>query len=47
MALHKEGHRIRMCADCAGTFEFDPENFNRTPDTHREAGDSCPTMYRG
>lgn len=34
-----------MCAVCARAFEYRPEEFDRAPDTHEEAGDSCPTTY--
>jgi hypothetical protein len=37
---------VRMCARCAGAFEFDPENYDRKPDTHHEVGETCPTQYR-
>lgn len=46
MPLHKEDTEIRMCADCAGAFEYRPENYDRKPDTHYEAGETCPTLYR-
>lgn len=46
MPLHKEGYKIRMCAVCAGAFEYDPDEFDRTPDTHEQADDSCPIQYR-
>ena len=37
---------IRMCSTCAGAFEFDPENYDTTPDTHAAVGEDCPTLYR-
>lgn len=46
MPLHKTNTEIRMCAVCAGGFEYRPDEYDRKPDTHEEAGDNCPTVYR-
>lgn len=46
MPLHNENTKVRMCANCAGAFEYRPDDHERVPDTHQEAGESCPTMYR-
>lgn len=35
-----------MCSTCAGAFRFDADEHDDMPDTHDEAGESCPVMYR-